>query len=539
VDQLRLRPVVEAVFHNTQAMQRLRAAAEKQILEFECAGDSSAAAPRRIAAWREGDTFVAVLDENGDMRSGAPQPDTEDDCWVVDYHGDGGVDRVVDYECPNGPKPPRYMVLYLVTGGFFSRGLSCVVIGDLDGRGHRWRLINYDYQQTTCQWLCRFDGNSFFSMGRYDEAAERWVSCFENPFCFYDPDGDGSPEIAIRLDGRDLHLITVRYSFDADHDAAPGGAYDYDFSITAEGPVDAPPEIEERFLLRDGKDLRYVAWQHARRFVETAAWSRAWMVWDETDNNVNEKVAAEREKERWEGVIAPGTEHFPQVGGPPISALNTRFEYNGACNGPFRLYASDVDHRIHLCGAQFGWIDVDYDHDVNVDMRFRFDDTDGNGFFDIWKVDADGDGRFEQAATVKDERPKEIDWDYDALVKRERKLLDLAQGTHAALMDVLAGHAHGWESPVEHYWKNDIATRFYAGRKILASPQGQRYYNDLIRESFFAHVRRGVPESVAADLDAAYLEGDAHRLVRLLAGSPASSIPTEMRLSNPLPVSRR
>ena len=41
--------------------------------------------------------IVWIIDDDGDMDPANPQPDTDSDCYVADYGGDGVVDNMLDY----------------------------------------------------------------------------------------------------------------------------------------------------------------------------------------------------------------------------------------------------------------------------------------------------------------------------------------------------------------------------------------------------------------------------------------------------------
>ena len=51
---------------------------------------------------RKADAIVWVVDDDGDMKPGDTEGDKDNDCYVVDYDGDGRVDRLVDYLDNNG-----------------------------------------------------------------------------------------------------------------------------------------------------------------------------------------------------------------------------------------------------------------------------------------------------------------------------------------------------------------------------------------------------------------------------------------------------
>ena len=56
----------------------------------------------------------------------------------------------------------------------------------------------------------------------------------------------------------------------------------------------------------------------------------------------------------WEGIINAPYAGFPQVGGPSCGRINKRYELDADNSGRLRLYASWVDCRLHLFGAERG-----------------------------------------------------------------------------------------------------------------------------------------------------------------------------------------
>lgn len=468
-----LERMVAAVFGNEEVMRLVRAQDEEVTLKLDTDQDGDP----DILAWREGKNVIAGLDEDDDMAPDDTRPDTDSDCWVADYHGDGEIDRAIDYLDLDGDADAS--VLYLLTSNLWSpHDMTCVVIGDRDDDNRMWYLRNYEYDQGACQWQCDFSGNEFFSMGHYDATQGRWISWLENPFCFYDLDGDGDSEAAVRYSGRDLVLRSLRYSFDLDNDATSESLYDYDFSITALGNVQVPDELAATFPLRGGGELTYVAWEHGREVAEWAPWNRAELCWDENDNNVN-PYGDERVRERWEGVIASGSEHFPQEGGPSCGPFNKRYEIDNDFSGRLGLYYSGIDQRFHLRGAEFGWLDADYNNDGKVDLRFRYEDTDGNGFFDRWHIDSDGDGRWDWSETMADEQVRLVPWDYKEMHRLFTGCLSAARIEQEGRLKMLREHTGGQESDVERYWREGLPG-FYAAEKVRSSLEGQRYYYDLI-----------------------------------------------------------
>ena len=107
---------------------------------------------------------------------------------------------------------------------------------------------------------------------------------------------------------------------------------------------------------------RVLRWDVAQKFADNSPWTKACLTWDEM--NANSEGNVKRDPfERWEGVIAHSSKHFPQIGGPPCSGLNKRNEV--AIDGvkSLRLYYDPTDRRLHLKGANEGWLHVDFDLD--------------------------------------------------------------------------------------------------------------------------------------------------------------------------------
>ena len=60
---------------------------------------------------------------------------------------------------------------------------------------------------------------------------------------------------------------------------------------------------------------------------------------------------------------------------------------SGAANRPRReLYYSEIDGRIHLFGAEEGWIQIGRLRGLGPIGEMRMYDTDGNGYFDRWEI---------------------------------------------------------------------------------------------------------------------------------------------------------
>jgi len=404
--------------------------------------------PFPLHVWREGPDLVVALDENRDGKV-----DQIEDCYVVDldHETDPGFDRVVDWQDLDQDGRADRQSLFWVGRGAPGRNLSEFVIEARDdGRSYRgfWALDRWQYSQHANQWACDFSGDQFFTAIRFDEQRGRYQPYAECPFAFYDPDGDGWTEEVIRFAGNNaMHPSSIRWSFDVDNDGGwptapprlgepqsdadallPTLPYDYDLSVTAEGGEAFAPELLDTLVLRNGTPLAILSWGRAREFAAKADWKRALLVFDEVDANCD--PTDEHRRERWEGVIGEEVNGFPKIGGPGSGRLGKRYELRPThrlgdpidFTGLVSLYVSGIDGRIHLFGARAGWIEIDYDDDLLVDARLDMQDQDGDGYFDTWYWDGDGDFVPEDTYQAFEPKATPIPMEWSAIAAAEEQL---------------------------------------------------------------------------------------------------------------------
>ena len=403
---------------------------------------------------------VGWFDENAD---GAR--DEVEDVYFFDHDGDGQIDRVIDWADLDGDgHADRQLLVYMTPGGL-GPGLTAFVIEDRAGDSGFWYTVRGEYLQSLSQFRSDFQGDSFFAAIRWDEPTSAWAGFDENPFCFYDPDGDGRSEEALRVSGHGLAARSVRWSFDTDDDApgpttapaltaapaptaqATGNtdsdqedeepyahAYDYDLSLTGIVRAIARGSVVDTLELRPGVRVPLLGWGRAREWVASLDWQRVLLTFDENDRNVDPADALARD--RWEGVIASARDGFPQVGNPGCGRLDKRYEQRDGIPGGPELYYHPVDGRVHLRGASRGWIDIDRDEDGSADARLEIEDRDGDGYFDTWFWDGNADGSCEHAYRAPDDLSVQpVGLDFASLREAElraRERSGLAQGARFA-----------------------------------------------------------------------------------------------------------
>jgi len=486
--------------------------------------------------------LVRAIDEDGDLDADLG-PDRDSDLYLADWGADGTVDRIVDYRDDDGDNDLDAMGIFfwVAKDPYLHKPALRVWWGcDQSDDNLLWYDVDWTYYQRLCQYRCRFGGGSWFSAYNLTADSDHWIPLFENPFVFYDPDGDGSSEVVLRFTGLADHVESLRYSFDADADAFGRRAYDYEFSITAfaEGSsfdrgdrmhtskLRLPDEITSTSTIRGIPTDRLLRWDKAEEFGRAAPWVKACLTWDEMNANSEHRVDRDPH-ERWEGVIVHGSDDFPQIGGPPCSRLNKRNEIVEKPARPLRLYHDPTDHRLHLLGtgpAQ-GWIDVDFDLDGQRDARYTYVDEDKDGVFDRRQIDVDADGRAEFDWPMRGDATSVVPTEYAALsafyrqelaevLPASQQFLDAAK---AALGDRLPE-----PDPVETFFLTKLeswcpSTRL--GLRMRSTPGGARYYMDLLRDRLLVKLKGQFGQQKGwAEVESAYAAGDyAGAAKRLLA----------------------
>lgn len=425
---------LEAVFLNDTAFRRARAlaAGQKGWVDLDRDQDPD------LIVFQDQEAVIVTIDDDDDATLASPTPDKDSDCWVVDLNWDAKPDRVFDYLDDDSDGDVDREHHYYLHFGWFGRRPGLVLIWDYNDNNRTWTLNRYSYQQERCQWECDFGGNEGFSLFVYDNRTSTWEAAWECPFYFYDPDGDGLAEEALRLEGYGRKMRALRYSMNADNDCSEAQPYDYDFALVALGPVELPEAWLVTTPLRTGRTGPYLPYNSARDAVLKLPWQQALLVWDENDCNVDPHDRAKHE--RWEGVINSAYEGFPQIGGPACGLMNKRYELDADNSGKLRLYASPVDGRLHLFGAERGTLYMDTDDDHKADRIIHYRDTDADGFFDEWRIEDHADVALN--ATLASPMPftcsailLPLDWrrvfgTYNALLKDSTR-------EHARVADVL------------------------------------------------------------------------------------------------------
>jgi hypothetical protein len=169
--------------------------------------------------------------------------------------------------------------------------------------------------------------------------------------------------------------------------------------------------------------------------------------------------------------------------GGPCQKWNVRREWAGKPATQRRLYYSDVDKRIHLFGAEEGWIQIGHFGGLDTVGEIRMFDTDGNGYFDRWEVYLGKDAIPSRVSTVRDERAVTLDFDFNTLTERyTKKILPEAIAKNLQFIEAL-NQVYEFEVP------KGLREAMNAG-----SDNFSRYAQDVARELQYQAFRKEVTE---------------------------------------------
>lgn len=396
-----------------------------------------------VSKLRELEAVVWIIDDDGDG-SALQGGDQDSDCYAVDYDADGSVDRMVDNIDNDGDGRRDELDLR-----YFDNGrLNWSWFGDdLDHDGAIRKITGYERGD---EFQADPYGDGIFYMNKLNPLRGVWSPISEDPFAFYDTDGDGYSETVVRVSAvprsydvsrdpdyanqaylrpweppmADIGIINVRYSFDVDRGSSKASPLHYDigFNMLGSLPYDFPGMVRTNPKRRPPQETTVVPWKDLRAVADRYEARETGFSWNE---NADDTVAngadpakfSGTDDYRWEGVFWMWERRFIGNTGGPCQKWNMRREWRSRPAAKRELYYSEIDRRIHLLGAEEGWIEIGHFSGLGTIGEVRMFDTNRNGFFDRWEVYLEGDPRPVRVTTVKDEKARIIDAAPDALTE--------------------------------------------------------------------------------------------------------------------------
>lgn len=461
--------------------------------------------------------LVRAVDEDGDYAE-TGRPDLDSDLYFYDWDADGYIDVVADYVDDDGDNDLDQMGLFYNKN--WQDGKDDMTVWwavDIGDDNLLWYDVNGTYYQPLCQWRTHFSGDELFYQFRLTVDDEKWVNVWEDPFAFYDPDGDLASEVVVRISAVGEAVKNLRYSIDADDDAYGRDTHNYDFSVTALPPEEGLSSAawhSEALNIRGVETLPVIPWDKCMEFGQEAKWGKAMLTWDEINSNTDEKPEQDPH-ERWEGILNAKSKHgdFEQVGGPPSSPFNKRVEVTAEPVSPLALYFDEVDQRLHLLGADYGYMDVDFDHDGVVDAAQTWKDEDNDGKLDVREIDVDADGTVDIAQRLEPgEETYALEFEKVSRVYKESigqsshrnyAFISAVQRDLGSLPDDAQAILDYFQGPLTDYHRETGI-----GERIRNTPAGMRFYMSLIRDRLFVHLRATQGDRKDwKDIETSYLAG--------------------------------
>ncbi|GMU91369.1 MAG: hypothetical protein AMXMBFR4_04270 [Candidatus Hydrogenedentota bacterium] len=443
--------------------------------------------------------LVRAIDQDADLVEGK-EPDLDSDVYVADWNADGTVDAILDYTDIDDDQDVDEIALY-VAGGPLANGdpniLTAWWARDVGDDNLLLYDVGFAFDLPRCQWRSHFGGNERFAAFVLEPGAAEWRLIPESQYIFADHDGDHVSEEAIRIGADGAALFTLQHSFDADNDADVEQQRDYDVSITAratQGGIPTPESDAERAAVMGIATGRMLTFDAAQR-AAGLAWDRVLLTWDENDHNVDGETFADT-NERWEGVIAMGTEGFDAIGSPHVGAFNKRYELAIRPGKPMELYYHPADQRVHLKYAQRAWIDVDVNLDRSADMKYQFLDSDNDGIVDTWNVDVNADNVVDDTWTASPAAVKPVAWTWQDMNAIQKEVLKSAPAALFGLARRLeeAVTAKGADPTAGNATAAVVRSNFTAldtaiARKFISSDETGFYYLGILKDSWIAQLK--------------------------------------------------
>lgn len=417
---------------------------------------------------------IIWIDDDDDMKKGDLEGDTDSDCLLIDRNMDGIFagprDLSIDWGDENGDGKADIQLI-VSNGGLKNRNFydwdgDFMYVMDEDGDNIMqyidWNLVSMQAWEHNglANFYEDYHGNSLFlkmhgSSFRINDLRYNW----ENPFIFYDVDGDGLTETAIRFvntptfrpaDNSDPKFakmdtaIDITFNgkmdytsvaWDLDNDNGQGNEFDFDLTLLFRGEgFDYTDQVQKFKSLKGlGKQTANLMYDNRWREMDEllypnrdtafhmiynrAKWERCWLVFDEDDDcNRWERVELYEPRDLFaKGREKGGLDHNGQA-----DVVGDRGEFDSDFSGKGQLYIGGFDGKIHLYGAEWGAWRIDQtaysfqgfggqynrwrpDRLQKEPEKFatvRYEDTDGNGFLDKLWYDLDGDKAFEDSISL-------------------------------------------------------------------------------------------------------------------------------------------
>ena len=557
--------------------------------------------PDILERWWNGKR-VRWLDENADMLATDTRGDQVGDVMQIDRNGDGLYDSETDINikwADNDGDGRADLQAFVTQGRAWSNGKfdpaeshwmvfidvdKDGVLGWLDWDKFDFGDDNWGYTDKT-DWLPDYHGDAvFLKIHRPPQSLPDPRLNWENPFAFYDFDGDGASEMAMRWldpvpaldkDGK-TNLSGVLneafVTFDIDNDSTKGNETDYDMSLRGAGGPGVPytqfvhkypalkgnPKFDGCFQWNNWRkidELIYMPHEKSYDAFFNAHWATIYFVFDEDDDDHRwERVemyypmhgfggpkdidlysTKKWRRGNYAELAMAGPDEKPGISGhPQADSLGDRGEFDEDNSGGGKLYVGVFDRKLHLAGAEWGAWTVDKNGEFHggsktpspkpiaprVEEVVKYTDTDQNGFLDTIEYDYDGDRTIDLRVSLLDYRT--------------------SSNPHPDVVALIDTHKEGWKGlnvlfgkVASQSFQEALLVYHAAWRRGLTMPEmdklasastiGERYdHGYWLKEKVFREIRARVRgSSLEKDLTRLHYTGQFAEYARRIAEVPA------------------
>jgi hypothetical protein len=499
--------------------------ASTEILRKDVNGDGK---PDILESWWHGKR-ARWFDLNSNMIISDVLGDRVGDTVQIDRDGDGYYDGPDDLNVrwidESGGGRADFMIMVENPSATQSRDSGKIMLmPDTDGDNVDvyidWSKVTYDSYITKnsvnkrpgehrSSYYQDWNGDSLFlwtlaAPGNIEDMRALW----ENPFCFYDMDGDGCSELSVRIVDEPqfrkpphrsrLRADLVHVSYDLDNDTNRSNEADYDmtfrmqrgeeldFSSYANNhPKLRAPDWMLPYFRYDNwlkiEKLYYVPHDKAYETVFKPKWGSVALTFDEDDDDHRwERVESYFSGDpynlaRWGHVAKDGDTTRSMSGHAQADSVGDRGEFDEDYSGRGQLYVGKWDKKIHLLGAESGaWTiddgamywgsspvtgDSSPESAKQVGAVVLYRDTDNDGYIDEISYDDNGDRRPELSISLlelRDEKTSGAPAVEAALINPAAAKWEGMHGLYARLAEESWQDAHLLYNAV---WKKGLLDR--------------------------------------------------------------------------------
>lgn len=357
--------------------------------------------------------LVWTIDDDGDnsLKAGG---DFHDDCYLYDLNRDGQVDLMVDYADENGDGQADFMEVryfergYLVKGWF---GYDFEHIGEIIKFKNPLDLMAERFSQN-------FSGKKLYFKNIYQGSKRSWWPAEICPAASFDLNNDSLTDLVVHFNLEDEAtgpvIGSLDISYDADRNNSLENPFHYDLGLVLEGKQEY--NLEEFRIYSDKRrppqEALAIPYEMILDQIQGYQAQRAGLSWKEFPD---EKLDRQPESKGFEGHGIGWLWERRQLAGSSsnIQKWNVRREVAYNLDGSVELYYSQLDQKIHLFGAEEGWLPIGNFAGMPAVGEIRYFDTDGNGFFDRREIYLASSSRPVFVLSSRKEKSQKLSFDFD------------------------------------------------------------------------------------------------------------------------------